>query len=217
MIREFKLMSRSPTRNNQGLVEWEETATSPEGDSLVISLKLDAVDSGSGFSPDGRDSTNVNWLGFKTSHTVNPDGSRRVKTTVQVDPTGVNVGNSYRLELIADDGSKTSSRTVTFIVTQGSLEFAQNDDLKWAYTVFQPKWIDQTADNKILTFRHDPLWINKRNLRTQNKKEPVFDKNRNLIRKQGNKDPVFDNNRNLVATSDREPVFDKRRNLITQL
>jgi len=210
-------MARSPTKNNQGLIEWEEKATSPDGDSLVVSIKLDAVNDGSGFSSDERDSSNVGWLGFETSHTVNPDGSREVETTVQVDPAGVKVGNSYRLELTADDGSKTSSRKVTFIVTQGSLEFAQNDDLKWAYTVFQPKWIDQTADNKILTFRHDPLWINKRNVRTQDKKEPVFDKNRNLVRSQGNKDPVFDNNRNLVATSNREPVFDKRRNLITQL
>ena len=210
-------MARSPTKNKQGLVEWEENATSPDGDSLVISLKFDAVNDGSGFSQDGRDSSSVNWLGFETSHTVNADSSRQVKTTVQVDPNGVNVGNSYRLELTADDGSKTSSRKVTFIVTQGSLEFAQNEDLKWAYTVFQPKWIEQTADNKIFTFKHDLLWINKRNVRTQDKKKPVFDENRNLIRKQGNRDPVFDKNRNLATTSSREPVFDERRNLVTQL
>lgn len=210
-------MARSPIKNNKGLVEWEENAMSPEGDSLVISIRLEAVDDGSGFSPDGRDSSSVSWLGFETSHTVNLDNSRQVKTTVQVDPTGVDVGSSYRIELKADDGSKTSSRKVTFIVTQGSLEFAQNEDLKWAYTVFQPKWIEQTADNKIFTYEHDLLWINKRNVRTRDKKKPVFDENRNLIRKQRNRDPVFDKNRNLVTTSSQEPVFDERRNLVAQL
>jgi len=52
-------MPRTPTVNTSGNIEWTEKATSPDGDNLVITLKLDAVDSGSGFVQKNKNSSNV--------------------------------------------------------------------------------------------------------------------------------------------------------------
>lgn len=68
-------MARSPTTNSQGNIEWTEKATAPDGDSLVISLKLDAIDSGSGFAPQNTDSSNLSWLDYSTSSVIKSDGS----------------------------------------------------------------------------------------------------------------------------------------------
>lgn len=102
--------------NAQGNIEWTEKATSPDGDNLVITLKLDAIDSGSGFVQENKDSSNVSWLSFSTSSNINSDGSRDVDSTVEVDPNSVDAEKVYRFEILADDGEKKVSRKVTLIV-----------------------------------------------------------------------------------------------------
>jgi len=101
-------MSRSPTLNSQGNIEWTEKATAPDGDSLIISLKLDAIDSGSGFAQQNTDSSDLSWLNYSTSSIVKEDGSREVEAEVEVDPGGVSTGNDYRFQVSANDGSQYS-------------------------------------------------------------------------------------------------------------
>ena len=125
-------MARTPSINSRGNVEWTEKVSSPDGDNLVVSLKLDAIDSGSGFAPQSKNSSEVGWLNFNTFSTINPDGSRDVDITVEADPGGVVVGNSYRFELQADDGVSTSSQMVILSVkTTNNLSKIDGKKIFW--------------------------------------------------------------------------------------
>ena len=88
-------MPRSPSTNASGNIEWIEKASSPDGDNLIISLELDAVDSGSGFVQENKDSSNVSWFNFSTSSNINSDGSQDFISTEEVDPNQISTGNSY--------------------------------------------------------------------------------------------------------------------------
>lgn len=113
-------MSRSPSINASGNIEWVEKASSPDGDNLIISLKFDAVDSGSGFVQENKDSSNVSWLNFSTSSNINSDGSRDVNSTVEVDPDEIYTGKSYRFKFIADDGINVSIQTSVLSVVKAT-------------------------------------------------------------------------------------------------
>ncbi len=142
-------MARTPSINNRGNVEWTEKATAPNGNNLVITLKLDAIDFGSGFTQQGTDSSNISWLDFSTFSTVNSDGSRDVTTTIEVDPGGISVGNDYRFEINADNGvlaanhlfilkvaaSKVVDGTKLFILSENAGRIGENDlSTEWDIT-----------------------------------------------------------------------------------
>lgn len=116
-------MPRTPSLNSSGNVEWTEKASSPDGDNLIISLELDAVDSGSGFVQENKDSSNISWLNFSTSSNIQSDGSRDFVSTVEVDPNEISTGNSYRFNLTASDDFITSTRTIILevISTEGNI------------------------------------------------------------------------------------------------
>lgn len=111
-------MARTPTISNN-ILEWEEKAVSPDGNNLIITLELDAVDSGSGFVQEDKESSNVSWLDFSPTSTVFSDGSRETIVSVKVDVNGISGGNDYRFELSADDGEIVSTRKVTLSVLSG--------------------------------------------------------------------------------------------------
>ena len=115
-------MARTPTVNNQGNIEFEERVSSPDGDNLVISLELDAIDSGSGFIQKDTDSSNISWLDYNITSTINLDGSRDVTATIEVDPNGVSVGNDYRLEVLADDSKLIRDRKTTLSIIKATVD-----------------------------------------------------------------------------------------------
>lgn len=114
-------MPRSSTINASGNIEWTEKATSPDGDNLIISLELDAVDSGSGFVKKNKDSSTVSWLNFSISSNINSDGSRDFISTVEVDPDEISTGNTYRFRIAADDGVNTETRLLELDVVSATL------------------------------------------------------------------------------------------------
>jgi len=115
-------MARTPSINSQGNIVWTEKANSPDGDNLVIQLELDAIDSGSGFVQQNKSSSKTDWLGVSTSSNINPDGSRNINSTIEVDPSQLSMGNSYRFEISAEDGLASSSQKVVLEVKQSKLD-----------------------------------------------------------------------------------------------
>jgi len=108
-------MPRTPTTTNT-TVEWEERVTDPDSDSLTLSLVLDAVDDGSGFTSDGTDSSNLSWLSFtKTANTLN-DGTLENLVNIVADKSGLTQGYKYRFKITADDGTTAVPRTFTLNV-----------------------------------------------------------------------------------------------------
>lgn len=106
-------MARTPSINNRGNIEWTEKVQSPDGDNLVIRLELSAIDSGSGFVQQDTSSSDMSWLEFSTFSNINSDGSRDISSVVEVDPSQISAGNSYRFEISAEDGSATSTRRLS--------------------------------------------------------------------------------------------------------
>lgn len=153
-------MARTPTVNNEGNIEWTEKASSPDGDNLVISLKLDAVDSGSGFVQQNVDSSNLNWIDYSTSSTINSNGSRDVDSVIEVDPSGVDAGKNYRFEIHASDKALTSERsfilkvaaskvvdgTRLFLLSENSGTIHEND-LSTEWDITTANEVDSTGTN----------------------------------------------------------------------
>ena len=115
-------MARTPYINSQGNIEWTEKVQSPDGDNLIIQLKLNATDSGSGFVQQNTSSSNLGWLKLSTSSNINSNGSRNINSTVEVDPNQISAGNSYRFEISAEDGVATSSRKVVLDVKKSAID-----------------------------------------------------------------------------------------------
>jgi hypothetical protein len=113
-------MPRTPTTTNT-TVEWEERVTDPDSDSLTLSLVLDAVDDGSGFTTDGTDSSNLSWLSFtKTTNTLS-DGTLEVLVNIVADKSGLEQGYAYRFKITADDGTTAVDRTFTLSIQKPPL------------------------------------------------------------------------------------------------
>jgi hypothetical protein len=110
-------MPRTPTTTDT-TVEWEERVTDPDSESLTLSLVLDAVDDGSGFTTDGTDSSNLSWLSFtKTANTLN-DGTLENLVNIVADKSGLNQGYTYRFKITADDGTTAVDRTFTLSIEE---------------------------------------------------------------------------------------------------
>jgi len=105
-------MTRNLTDPNyDDTFEWQERVTDVNGDSLTITLILDAIDDGTGYSDDGRDSSSISWLDFTTTtNTINGDETE-VLVDITADAASLNSGYKYRFEIKADDGFGESSRT----------------------------------------------------------------------------------------------------------
>ena len=102
--------------DNDDLLEWSERVTDFDGDSLSVSLELDAIDDGTGWIQQDTDSSNLGWLSFTTTKDTLPDGTREAVVDVEADKTQLTAGNSYRFEAVADDGDSTSVRKFTLSV-----------------------------------------------------------------------------------------------------
>jgi len=153
-------MAGNPTVNNQGNIEWTENATSPDGDNVVIKLELDAIDSGSGFVRENKDSKDVSWLDFSKTSSVNPDGSRITSATIEVDPGAVSTGNKYRFEISADDNALKTKRlfllqvaaskkidgTRLFIMSENQGRIGDNE-LSSAWNITTASEVENTAVN----------------------------------------------------------------------
>lgn len=96
--------------DSDDLLEWSERVTDFDGDSLSVSLELDAIDDGSGWTQQDTDSSNIGWLSFTTIKDTLPDGTREAVVEVEADSTQLTAGNSYRFEILADDGVNTETR-----------------------------------------------------------------------------------------------------------
>lgn len=109
-------MARTPTNTNT-TVEWQERVTDPDSDSLTLSLVLDAVDDGSGFTSDGTDSSNLSWLSFtKTENSYNGGDGIESLMDIIVNKSGLDQNYKYRFKITANDGSSTVNRTVTLSI-----------------------------------------------------------------------------------------------------
>jgi hypothetical protein len=125
-------MTRTPTTTDT-TVEWQERVTDPDSGSLTLSLTLDAVDDGSGFTNDGTDSGNLSWLSFtKTTNTLN-DGTFEALVDIVANKSGLQQGYTYRFKITADDGTTAVDRTFTLSIErppiqQGITAFVFNGD-----------------------------------------------------------------------------------------
>lgn len=124
-------MARSLTdSNNDDVYEWSERVTDFHGDDLTVSLTLDAVDDGSGFSSDGRSSSNVSWLDFSVAENNLPGGTREEILNISAQKSGLQDGYQYQFKVTADDGVSYNSiqeRTFTMEVTSDSPPEVQVD------------------------------------------------------------------------------------------
>jgi len=109
-------MARKVNPGPSGNLEWSEKVVHPEGSSMSISLQLDAVDQGSGFSSDGRDSSEVSWLSFSTQENTLPDGSLEKVVTIAANEAQLSKGNLYRFSLFAYDGDSVSAQKTDLTV-----------------------------------------------------------------------------------------------------
>ena len=109
-------MARTINPGPSGNLEWTEKVVHPEGSSMSIELRLDAVDQGSGFSPDGRDSSDISWLSFSTQENTLPDGSLEKVVTIVANEAQLNEGNLYRFSLFAYDGDSVSAQKTDLTV-----------------------------------------------------------------------------------------------------
>lgn len=104
--------------DSDDILEWTERVTDADGDNLSVSLELDAVDSGSGFTQKDTDSSNVSWLSFSTRTSVLNDGTKEVLMDIEADSTALQTGYVYRFTVVADDGITTASRTFTLSILE---------------------------------------------------------------------------------------------------
>lgn len=103
--------------NNDGTLEWTEKFTDKDGDFVDISVELEAVDDGAGFTTVQQDSSNVSWLSFDViERSPQPDFSRDYTIKIFADTSGLQAGFTYRFNLTADDSSNSVSRLVTLTV-----------------------------------------------------------------------------------------------------
>jgi hypothetical protein len=108
-------MSRTPTTTDT-TVEWQERVTDPDSGSLTLSLTLDAVDDGTGFTSQGTDSSSLSWLSFtKTTSTLN-DGTLEALVDIVANKSGLQQGYTYRFKVTADDGTTAVDRTFTLSI-----------------------------------------------------------------------------------------------------
>ena len=108
--------------DNDDLLEWSERVTDFDGDSLSVSLELDAIDDGSGWTQQDTDSSNLGWLSFTTTKDTLPDGTREAVVDVQADKTQLSAGSSYRFEVVADDGVNTETRKFVLIIKKTGVD-----------------------------------------------------------------------------------------------
>lgn len=99
------------------ILEWTEKVTDADGDQVAVSLELDAIDDGNGFTQEDTDSSNVPWLSYSTRTNLLPSGERETFMDIQADVTALTVGYTYRFEVTADDTiSGPISRTFTLTI-----------------------------------------------------------------------------------------------------
>ena len=117
-------MARSLTDpNSDDIYEWSERVTDFHGDDLTVSLTLDAVDDGSGFTDDGRSSSNVSWLDFSVTEATLSDGTREEILNISAQKSGLQDGYRYRFKVTASDGvsyNPVQERTFRMDVTSDS-------------------------------------------------------------------------------------------------
>ena len=136
--------------DNDDLLEWNERVTDFDGDSLSVSLELDAIDDGSGWTQQDTDSSNLGWLSFSTTKDTLPDGTREAVVDVEADKTQLTAGSSYRFEVVTDDGYKETARMFVLYVNSvaGKKMYALNeDDLIEEYNLGNP-WGTSTSTLK---------------------------------------------------------------------
>ena len=121
-----------------------ETIHDVEADSVTIDVVLAEVDDGSGFSGVNDPASNVSWLSYSTSSST-PLDVTNVELDITVDPAGLEIGNTYRLELTASDGtdSLTVQRDIetlkeTPLRTEGVSPTNVWDDLNTDYNDLSP-------------------------------------------------------------------------------
>jgi len=92
-----------------------ETVHDVEADNVSIDVVLAEVDSGSGFTGVNDPASNVSWLSVSTSSST-PMDVTNVDIDITVDPADIDIGNKYRIEITADDGTDTLTKTKTIEV-----------------------------------------------------------------------------------------------------
>ena len=111
-------MPRNITPNQNDNLVWEERLVNSDGESSSVSLRLKSVDDGSGFSPDGRDSSNVSWLSFTTTENTLQNSALETVVTITADQSAIDSSHTYRFQLLADDGNEVSTRETDLIVQE---------------------------------------------------------------------------------------------------
>lgn len=106
------------TPNQFGFIEWTEKVSSLDGDNLLISVELDAVDSGGGFTDIGKELSEVSYMSYETSVEILSDGTKEVTVNIETDPSELSINEVYRFKAIADDGSITETRTFELSVLE---------------------------------------------------------------------------------------------------
>lgn len=98
--------------DNDGILEFTQTAEDADGDSLSITLELDQIN---GTTQSGSD-RNPSWLSYSTSEVIQ-GGTTTVEINVELNASELgDAGTTYTFLLEADDGTATTDRTFTLDV-----------------------------------------------------------------------------------------------------
>jgi len=90
--------------DSDDVYEWTERVTDINGTDLTVTLTLDEVDDGSGFTSDGRSASNIPWLSFSVTENTLSDGTREEILEINAQKSGIQDGFTYRFTVTASDG-----------------------------------------------------------------------------------------------------------------
>ena len=124
--------------DDDGILEFTQTAEDVDGDSLSITLELDEIN---GTTQSGSD-RDPSWLSFTTSSSLS-GGTRRVDVDVEINASELGgAGTTYTFELSADDGAATSTCMFTIDVLEASKNLSS------------PFYLDTDGDQNLTTDEH---------------------------------------------------------------
>ena len=125
-------------------ITFTESVQDVDGDSFSISMILESIDDGTGFSAVNTDISDLPWVSFTTSSSKSQD-VENAEVDVNIDPAGPHIGKTYRFNITADDGTDklTIQRDVSItkeapLITSGENPVATWNDSSTEYTNLSP-------------------------------------------------------------------------------
>lgn len=125
-------------------ITFTESVQDVDGDNFSVSMILESIDDGTGFSTVNTEISDLAWVSFTTSSSKTQD-VENAEVGVDIDPAGPDIGKTYRFNITADDGTDklTIQRDVSItkeapLITSDETSVTTWDDSNTEYTNLSP-------------------------------------------------------------------------------